>query len=234
MTPGLLLLADGRFPAGGHAYSAGVEAAVRAGDVIDVTSMGRYLRGRLATSGVTESAVAANAAGLALAFRARSATRPTTANDAFGVLDAEYDARVLSPRLRATSRRLGRQLCRAAASAWSHPALESVAATAAGPHQPIALGVAVVAAGGGPGEAAAIAMHHLATAVVTASVRLLGLDPIACTAVQAEVSTWSASLIDDARAWAATPPEQLPGAGGSLTEILGEHHGTWDHRLFVA
>ena len=35
-TAALLLLADGRFPAGGHAYSAGVEAAVAVGDVVDV------------------------------------------------------------------------------------------------------------------------------------------------------------------------------------------------------
>ena len=50
LSPGLLLLADARFPAGGHAHSAGVEAAVAIGDVRDVASLDRYLRARLATT----------------------------------------------------------------------------------------------------------------------------------------------------------------------------------------
>jgi hypothetical protein len=70
--------------------------------------------------------------------------------------------------------------------------------------------------------------------VVTAAVRLLGLDPIACAAVQADVAVWAGGLVVDAPAWAITPPAALPGWGGSLSEILAEHHGTWDHRLFVA
>lgn len=223
MTPGLLLLADGRFPAGAHANSAGVESAVRAGDVVDLVTTDRYLRGRLATSGVTDASFAARSAGVALGY-----------GGSFADLDAEYAARVLSPRLRDTSRRLGRQLCRVARAAWHHPALDAVAAAPGGPHQPVALGAAVVAAQGGPDDAASIAVHQLANAVVTAAVRLLGLDPIACVALQADVSHWSATLIADAAAWAVTPAPALPGAGGTLTEILGEHHGTWDHRLFVA
>ena len=49
--PALLVLADGRFPAGGHANSAGVEAAVRCGDVVDAASLERFLRGRLRARG---------------------------------------------------------------------------------------------------------------------------------------------------------------------------------------
>ena len=56
----MLLLADGRFPAGGHAYSAGTESAVRYGDVTDLASLERYLRGRLATLGATDAAFAAH------------------------------------------------------------------------------------------------------------------------------------------------------------------------------
>jgi urease accessory protein len=96
------------------------------------------------------------------------------------------------------------------------------------------LGAAVAAAGGTPSDAAAIAVHHLANAVTTAGVRLLGLDPIACAAVQARAAAWIAPQLADAPSWAVAAPETLPGAGGTLTEILGEHHGTWDHRLFVA
>lgn len=222
MTPSLLLLADGRFPAGAHAHSAGAESAVRAGDIADLDGLARFLRGRLATTGVTDAAFAARTVG---ALRA---------GEDLGALDREYDARTLSPRLRATSRRFGRQLCRAAGTAWPHGAIDAAAATQGGPHQPIALGAATLAAGGGPTDAATIAVHHLANAVVTAAVRLLGLDPIACAAVQAGVAAWAADLVADAPAWAVTPPDALPGWGGTLSEILAEHHGTWDHRLFVA
>lgn len=223
MTPALLLLADGRFPAGAHAQSAGVESAVQQGDVTDLATLDRFLRGRLATTGITDAAVAAAAAGIALG----------SGGDLVR-LDAEYDARVLSPRLRMISRRLGRQLHRVASTAWDHPALREVAALPGGPHQPLVLGAAVVAAGGAPADAAAIAVHHLANAVTTAAVRLLGLDPIACAAVQADAASWIGPQLADAPSWAVAAPETLPGAGGTLTEILAEHHGTWDHRLFVA
>jgi urease accessory protein len=221
-SPTLLLLADSRFPSGAHAHSAGVEAALRAGDVTDVDTLARYLRGRLATTGVTDAAFAACTVG--------SIER----NTGFDLLDTEYDARVLSPRLRATSRRLGRQLCRTASATFPHHALDAVGAIEGGPHQPVALGAAVVAAGGGPDDAAVISVHQLANAAVTAGVRLLALDPIGCAAMQAELAAWMAGLVVAAPAWSQLTPAELPGAGGTLTEILAEHHGTWDHRLFVA
>ena len=102
-----MLLVDGRFPAGGHAYSAGVEAAVSIGDVVDVASLERYLHGRLATTGRVDAAFAAHTC-------ARSADLAVIAGD----LDDEYSARVLSPYLRSTSRRLGRQLLRSAGRIW--------------------------------------------------------------------------------------------------------------------
>ena len=59
IAPALLLLADARFPTGGHAHSAGTEQAVAIGDVHDVDSLGRYLRARLATTGRTDAAFTA-------------------------------------------------------------------------------------------------------------------------------------------------------------------------------
>ena len=49
---GGLLLGDSRFPAGGHAYSGGVEPAVTAGTVTDLDSLEWFLRGRLRTAGL--------------------------------------------------------------------------------------------------------------------------------------------------------------------------------------
>jgi urease accessory protein len=152
----------------------------------------------------------------------------------FGSLDDEYSARVPSPHLRVTSRRLGRQFLRAARPIWPHPTLDLLAALDPGAHQPIALGAVVAAAGGGPADAAAISLHHLGAAVTSAAVRLLGLDPIALAAVQARAARTAAALLVDTDRWAADAPSELPACGGLLTEILGEEHGRRDARLFVA
>jgi urease accessory protein len=55
------MLADARFPAGGHAHSGGLEGAVTGGAVTDVGSLDLFLRGRLATTGVVAGALAAAA-----------------------------------------------------------------------------------------------------------------------------------------------------------------------------
>lgn len=46
----LLILADGRFPAGGHAHSGGAEPAVAAGRITDVGTLAEFCRGRLHTA----------------------------------------------------------------------------------------------------------------------------------------------------------------------------------------
>jgi len=227
--PLFLLLADGRFPAGGHAQSAGVEAAVRIGDVHDIPTLARYLDGRLATTGVTEAAFAAATTGACRA--GREGDELAAALDA---LDDEYDARVLSPALRRVGRRFGRQLLRAGGALRSSSALDHLAGVPDGAHQPIVLGALVAAIDGTSEHAALLVMHHLAAAVAGAAVRLLGLDPFAVAAVQSAASVAIVDLVEPAGRWAASPPEQLPAAGGSLTEILGEDHARWDARLFVA
>ena len=221
MHPVLLLLADGRFPAGAHAYSAGVESAVRVGGVSDLAGLERYLDGRLAIAS-TDASFAAAAAGAAA-----SGGDPSE-------LVAEYGARILSPRLRSISRRMGRQFVRAAGAVWDHPGLDAVATLDGGPHQPLALGAATIAAGGSPLDAAVISVHHLAGAVATAGVRLLGLDPLAVARLQAAAVARLGDLSDDVAHWLLSEPSDLPALGGTLTEILGEAHGAWGSRLFVA
>jgi urease accessory protein len=95
----LLLLADGRFPAGGHAHSGGMETAVAAGAVKDMETLSAFLAGRLATAGLS-------AAGLAAAS--------CTLKHPWATLDAEADARTPSPALREVGRRQGRQMLRTA------------------------------------------------------------------------------------------------------------------------
>ena len=235
--PALLLLADARFPTGGHAHSAGTEQAVAIGDVHDVESLDRYLRARLATTGRTDAAFTAYACRMGSdpnrhlidAEGRRPVGWGLTPSD-LAATDREYSARMPSPYLRDASRRLGRQLVRVASRTWPSAALAEVAAFPGGPHQTIALGAAAASAGAAPGDAAVLSLHHLASA----GVRLLGLDPIEVAAMQADAVAASASTVLADEPWLVDAPSRLPATGGILTEILGEHHGSLDARLFVA
>jgi urease accessory protein len=71
----LLLLADGRFPTGGHVHSGGVEAAVTDGRIGDPGSLARYLRGRLATTGRLDAEAMARCPSPALRAAGRSQGR---------------------------------------------------------------------------------------------------------------------------------------------------------------
>ena len=138
--------------------------------------------------------------------------------------------RILSPRLREVGQRMGRQLLRAGRRVWPDPSLDDLD----GCQQPIVLGSLVAVIGGSAHDAATIAMHHVSAAVTSAGVRLLGLDPMAVAAIQAAAAPLISTLVADADGWAAASPRDLPALGGALTDILGEDHGHWTARLFVA
>ena len=231
MDAALLLLVDGRFPTGGHAYSAGVESAVAIGDVVDGPTLERYLRGRLATTGQVDAAFAAHACGRldggSRRWMRRRRSRPcSTTSTPRGCRRRTFAT---------TSRRLGRQLLRAATRIWPSPGIDAVSTTVGDPHQPVALGAVVAAAGGDAADAVALSFHHLTAAVTSAAVRLLGLDPIELAVVQERAGRAVRRLTArDSAAWASMAPAELPATGGSLTEILGEHHGSLDARMFVA
>ena len=165
----LLVLADGRFPAGGHAHSAGVEVFVRDGELHDETSLRAFLAGRVATNGFVDATVAV-AAILELCDGAHAMVR----------VDREANARIAAPAQRAVSRGLGRRLLRTAGRCWPDARLDQTARVhAEGPHFAVALGAAGGAARLGPIEVAVAAAHASAVTPATAAVRLLGLDPVA-------------------------------------------------------
>ncbi|MFC9328992.1 urease accessory protein UreF [Kitasatospora sp. NPDC057015] len=216
----LLLLSDGRFPAGGHAHSGGAEAAVKAGRVHDSASMAAFLTGRLHTSGLTAAGLAAAAA----------------AGHGHAELDESADARTPSPALRATSRRLGRQLLRAARAAWPHPDLERLgAAHPGGAHQPVVLGVAARAAGLTPERAAAVAAYESVNGPATACVRLLGLDPYEVAAALARLGP-QLDAVTAAAVEAAGHPDldRLPATSAPLLDLYAEQHSSWKVRLFAS
>ncbi|AIS02357.1 urease accessory protein UreF [Streptomyces glaucescens] len=219
----LLLLADGRFPAGGHAHSGGVEAAVAHHAVHDTASLEAFCRGRLHTTGLT-------AAGLAAA--AAAGMDPL-------LLDQAADARTPAPALRAVARRLGRQMMRAARATFPSQALEALAAARPqGAHQPIVLGLAARAVGLTPVDAAYAAAYESTGGPATAAVRLLGLDPLAATGILARlgsavdaVATAAAQAADRALAEGI---DALPSASAPLLDITGEQHAAWTVRLFAS
>ncbi|MEU9605768.1 urease accessory UreF family protein [Streptomyces sp. NPDC048057] len=215
----LLVLADGRFPAGGHAHSGGAEAAVRAGRIHDGPSLAAFCRGRLHTTGLTSAAVAAAAA---------------LDHDPLALDDAA-DARTPSPALRAVARRLGRQLLRAGRATWPGPRLDALAtARPRGAHQPVVFGVLALNAGIGPEDAAGAVAYETVSGPATAAVRLLGLDPYEATAVLARLAPELDEVAARAGAAARRGVDALPAASAPLLDVTAEQHATWPVRLFAS
>jgi urease accessory protein len=220
----LLLLADGRFPAGGHAHSGGLEAAVTAGRVRDLADLDAFLRGRLATVGFVSAAfTAAACAGFSQKGSRMPAETPTGLPSWEKALDAELDARTPSPALRKASRAQGRALLRAGRALWALSTLEREL------HHPVALGAVAAAAGLTPAEAALTAAYGTVTGPASAAVRLLGLDPYATHAVVAGLAEEC-----DAVATRAATVDDLPACSAPLLDIGAEVHATWEVRLFAS
>lgn len=216
----LLVLTDGRFPAGGHAHSGGAEAAVRAGRITGPADLADFCRGRLHTTGTVAAALAAAAA---------------AGHDPLALDDAA-DARTPSPALRRAARRLGRQLMRAARATWPSEALDALAAARPrGAHQPVVLGATVRSAGLEPLDAARSAAYESVSGPATAVVRLLGLDPFDATAVLAGLAAEIDEVSVRAEAHARTDgPQGLPAASAPLLDITAEQHAAWPVRLFAS
>ena len=244
----VLMLADARFPAGGHAHSGGLEGAVTAGMVTDVGSLELFLRGRLVTAGVVAAGLAAAAcAGAAGGAATGGAGVPDGdfvtgatgarggAEETQGVwevwsrLDAEADARTPSPAQREASRRQGRALLRAARAAWPSAALDALGRA---PHHALVLGAAAAAAGCTPGEAALIAAYLTVTGPASAAVRLLALDPIQVSAAIARL----AGAIEGAaaRGAGAIAADDLPYPSAPALDLYAEAHAREEVRLFAS
>lgn len=209
MDAALLLLADSRLPAGGHAHSGGLEPAATRSAVRDLDTLADFLRGRLGTAGLV-------AAGLAAASVSGDRER----------LDAEADARTPSPAQRRASRAQGRALLRVARTAWPHEVLDALTAT----HHPVVLGAVVHVMGGTPEQAASIAAYGSVTGPASAAVRLLGLDPIGVQRVLAGL----AGRVDAVAAEAvlAVRDGAPPAASAPSLDLFAELHQQAGLRLF--
>ncbi|WP_323747504.1 urease accessory protein UreF [Catenulispora rubra] len=226
----LLMLTDSRLPAGTHAHSGGLEAAVAAGRVGDAADLYSFLLGRLTTAGLTGAAFAAAALEAAVV---ETVGGPDEA--LFAELDAEYEARTPSPAQRRASRKLGRQLLRAVRAGWPGPALVAAAAVhPEGPHQPIAFGAAGAAAGLSAYDVAVGSALGSVSGPANAATRLLGIDPDAVTAVLAALEPVIQDIADSAVKAALGPISELPSFSAPRLDISAEHHSTWEVRLFAS
>jgi urease accessory protein len=213
MTPtALLLLADSRLPAGGHAHSGGLEAAVAAGRVRDVSTLDGFLRGRLHTTGL-----------VAAAFAAAACARCSSA----GALDDGLDARTPSPALRRASRVQGRALLRAGRAMWTVPTVVEA-------HHAVALGLVASAAGLDSAQAASVAAYGAIAGPASAAVRLLGLDPYAVQGLLAGLAGACDATARSAAGFAESPVDALLAAGAPLLDISAEVHSSWEVRLFAS
>lgn len=229
-TAALLMLADGRFPTGGHAHSGGFEAAAVLDGLADVPALQGFLLGRLETVGL-----------VAAAFSAAACT--TFANTPSGgdatmqllPLDTEFDARTPSPTLRTVSRRLGRSVLRVGGKVWPNAGLHRISSMPGnGLHQPLAFGAVAAAAGLGPKDAAFVAAYESVTGPATAAIRLLGLDPFEVNAALARLGGALSAVADEAVKYHEASPAELPARAGFLLEIFAEIHATWEVRLFAS
>jgi urease accessory protein len=215
----LLILADGRFPSGGHAHSGGLEAAVVRQRVHDLAGLRAFLTGRLHTAGLVGAA-----------FTAAACARPAAMDE----LDEELDARTPSPALRLASRRQGRSLSRAAAVVWPGPFVAQAGTYRKGLHQPVALGVVAAAAGCTPAEGAWISAYHAVSGPASAAVRLLGLDPYQVHGLLAELGDQCDTVARQATEAARGPAADLPAASSPLLDVSAEDHASWEVRLFAS
>ena len=231
----LLLLSDGRFPAGGHAHSGGFEAAATLEGVRSVAGVEAYALGRLHTVGLVAASFAAAACAVVRDKLDGHQPIGPVALGRLTNLDDEFDARTPAPALRIASRQLGRQVIRAGRSVWPGRGVDAlVTSPGRGLHHPVALGAVAAAGGLGPQAVALAAAHDSVVGPATAAVRLLGLDPFSIHAALARLAPHTGEVAARAAACARHEPADLPSASAPLADIAAELHATWEVRLFAS
>jgi urease accessory protein len=225
-----LVLADARFPGGGHVHSGGLEEAVARGLLTGLDDLEPFLRGRLRTAGLVAAAfAAASAVRTADARVARAAT--------WAELDAELDARTPSVAQRDASRAQGRGTLRAVRAAWPSPMIDELVAVHPRPHHPLLVGAVIGLSGGSAAEAAECVGYLAVSGPASAAVRLLGLDPFAVNAALVRLGPDLDDVVATAARAASGPPADLPAPSAPVLDLMAQahvHHQREQVRLFVS
>lgn len=206
-----LILADSRFPGGGHVHSGGLEEAVTRKLITHERDLPGFLSGRLRTAGAL-AAVFAAAAAHAAARNVRSGH--------WRRLDLELDARTPSLAQREASRAQGRGTARAGKAAWPSPVLSRLLKETPRPHHPVVAGALI----GVPFDAAMAVAYLAISGPASAAVRLLGLDPFAVNAVVARLAKEVRDVSLRAAEVAGDDPADLPAPGSPALDLFAEAH----------
>jgi urease accessory protein len=209
----MMLLADARLPAAGHAQSGGLEPAVAAG--LGADQVPDYLATRLAT--VTR--VEAGTAVVAL-HRMRS-------GEDLAEVETAWAARTPSAAMRTTSRAQGRALLRLVRRLW--PQLPPVGAT---PSRAVVLASAAHACALSPRSLAQVVGYDDLQTVASAALKLLPLDPATTTQWVYDALPLVDHLAESVCHLVA--PGQIPAAGAPQIEAWAEAHAVAERRLFSA
>ncbi|TDD21556.1 urease accessory protein UreF [Kribbella turkmenica] len=251
-----LMLADGRLPTGGHTQSAGLEPAVRAGLGAGgdrLTDVAGYARDRLRTITRVEAAVAVVARHITVsaATAPRRGSRPdkwpatgdprlSPADDAtgtasraamsLGMVEAAWAARTPSQVMRGAARRQGRAYLRLAARVW--PDVLRYLRNDTEVARPVVVGVIAGVTGLSAEQVARSVAHDDVQTVVSASLKLLPVDP-------ADAASWLAGLHDDIERLVTdvaslTEIDKLPASGAPLLDVFAQNHADERMRLFHA
>jgi urease accessory protein len=207
-----LMLADSRFPGGGHVHSGGLEEAAARGLVRTEDDLPAFLLGRLRTAGTLAAVFAAAA---------------SSGFSDWSIVDAELDARTPSAAQRAASRAQGRATARAARVMAIHSVdggcgepLRAMLSATPHPHHAVVLGVLA----GAPEPAAQAAAYLSVSGPASAGVRLLGLDPLRVNAIVWSLATSIDAVVRFAVSSAGLPPADLPAPGSPGLDLLAEEH----------
>lgn len=205
----LLALSDSRLPTGGHVHSGGVEEAVTSGVVVDLVTLGAFLRRRIRTHGLVTASVA-------VAVR--------TATLSVERADLETDARTPAPAARVASRAQGRGLTRLARRVWPDHDWDALGAK---PHLGVAAGSVGCASGLVGDDVALSVVYTTMTGSATAAQRLLALDPGDVAALTFELAPMCDQI-------AAEATKELADLSDPLLDVLAQRHVERERPLFMS
>ncbi|TCC33147.1 urease accessory protein UreF [Kribbella speibonae] len=231
-----MMLADGRLPTGGHTQSGGLEPAVRAGlgaDGKQLTDVAAYVRDRLRTTTRVEAAVAVLTRHMALALsgtKVAPGDKNVPESSGMQMIEAAWAARTPSHVVRGVSRRQGRLLLRLARRVW--PGVSAYLPNDGEIARPVVLGVVGAVTGLSAEQVARTVAYDDAQTVISASLKLLPVDP-------ADAATWLAGLHDDIERLVKdvaplTRIDEIPADGAPLIDVFAHHHAIERMRLFHA
>jgi len=217
-----LRFTDSFFPAGGYAFSSGLEAAIQGGAVKDSEQLACYvedlLRGGMSRREVVAAKVASHAGAMGMVSEAIT-------------IDRELDATKLSRESRLASRQMGRQIIKVAVDQLrGHAVLieyrDAVEGDQTPGHVAVSFGLTMGACGWNGEETAAAFLYQTAVGCVSAAMRL---SPVGQREGQRILGQWF-PLIDRI---SREVDAQLPMSSWSpIQDIYAMRHGQLEWRLF--